>query len=116
MLKFDVHPLLKLKGAKTTAAYLRDFGVTENKAKHLINKNVKFIAISDIEKLCRIFNCTPNDLFTFEEPASKPLPQNSALRQLVRTPLPSLPELVSDLSAEQASALVNKIIEFKNQK
>jgi DNA-binding Xre family transcriptional regulator len=114
MLKFDVHPLLKLKGAKTSAAYLSNLGITKSKSQHLVKKDLKTISISDIEKLCYIFNCTPNDLFTFEESAAKPLPQNSALKKLVRTH-PSIPELISGLSVEQASELINKLAEIKNQ-
>ena len=116
MLKFDVHPLLKLKGAKTSAAFLQNLGITKNKSQHLVSENVKLISISDIEYLCQIFNCTPNDLFTFEESAAKPLPPNSALKKLIRTPIPSIPELVKDLSFEQASELMNKLAEIKNQK
>ncbi len=116
MLKFDVHPLLKLKGAKTSAAYLSNLGITKSKSQHLVKKDLKTISIADIEHLCYIFNCTPNDLFTFEESAAKPLPQNSALKKLVRTPIPSIPELINDLSVEQASELMNKLVEIKNKK
>jgi len=97
-------------------AFLYKRGITRNKSHHLINKNVKLISISDIEHLCLIFNCTPNELFTFEESKEKPLPENHALKQLIRSPLPSVPELVKDLSISQATDLINKLIEIKNQK
>ena len=116
MLKFDVHPLLKLKGAKTKAAYLKTFGVTKNKSQHLVKNDLKFISIKDIEKLCSIFNCTPNDLFTISESDANSLPPNSALKKLVRTPIFSMPELVSDLSVEQAAELMHKIRDIINQK
>jgi len=116
MLKFDINPLLSLKGATSKMAYLYNRGITRNKSYHLIGKNVKSISISDIESLCKIFNCTPNDLFTFEESESNPLPDGSALKQLIRTPLPSLPDLVKDLSVEQATELLTQLQQLKNQK
>jgi DNA-binding Xre family transcriptional regulator len=115
MLKLDIHPLLALKGATKKLAYLYNRGLSEGRAKHLISKNIKTISIADIEKLCLIFNCTPNDLFIYEESVSNPLPQNSALKKIVRTPIPSMPELVKDLSIEQTTELMNRIIQFKKE-
>jgi DNA-binding Xre family transcriptional regulator len=116
MLKFDIHPLLKLKGATKLMAYLYNRGLSVGRAHHLISKNVKTIAISDIEKLCHIFNCTPNDLFTFEESAAAPLAPNSALKKLIRVSPPSVTELVGDLSLEEANELLFKMAELKKQK
>lgn len=116
MLKFDIQTLLKLSGATRKMAFLHNRGITRSKAQHLIKKDVKRITISDIEKLCRIFNCTPNELFTFEESSDKPLPPESALKQLVREPIPTIPEILSGLSAKKSAELINKLIEIKNQK
>jgi hypothetical protein len=65
--------------------------------------------------LCNAFNCTPNDLFTYTESVENPLPENSVLKSLIREPLPTLRELVSDLSAEQAADLIEKIKALKSQ-
>lgn len=116
MLKFDLTPLLKLHGAKTAAAHIWNCGFSRNKSRHLTSNNLKLISISDIEKLCYIFNCTPNDLFYYEEAAGKPLPQNSALRNLLREHIPSVPELVKGLSAEDAKELMKKFADIRNQK
>lgn len=116
MLKFDVKPLLKVKGATKLMAYLYNRGFSRSKAQHVIKTNVKQISISDIEHLCHIFNCTPNDLFVFEESTAKPLQPNSALKQLVRTPLPTVHDLIGDLSLSEATELINKMAEIKNQK
>ncbi len=113
MLKFDVHPLLKLKGAKTKAPFLQSRGFSKSKSQHLVKKDVKQIYISDIDKLCRIFNCTPNDLFTFEESAANPLPENSALKKLVRSSELNIQDLISGLSVEDAKNLINKFVELK---
>ena len=116
MLKFDIQPLLKYKGEKNPALYLKKNGFSKTTSYHLAGKNVKQLSVTDIRRLCTLFNCTPNDLFTYVESESKPLPPNSALKQLVRIPLPSIPELIGDLSPAQTTELMNKLIEIKNQK
>ncbi len=113
MLKFDILPLLKLKGAKSKAAFLQSRGLSKGKAQHVVKKDVKQIFISDIEKLCRIFNCTPNDLFAFEESTANPLPENSALKKLIRPSAINMHDLVSDLSVEDANKLISKFAELK---
>jgi len=115
MLKFDILPLLKFKGEKSPALYLKKNGFSKTTSHHFVGKNVKRLTVTDIRRLCNLFNCTPNDLFTYTESESKPLPPNSAMKQLVRTPLPSFTELVDDLTALQAKELMNKLIEIKNQ-
>lgn len=116
MLKYDITPLLKLHGAKNLGAHLWNCGFSRGKSRHLVSKNLKQIFVSDIEKLCYIFNCTPNDLFHYEEAAGKPLPSNSALKKLVREHIPTIPELVTGLSAEEAKELMIKFAEIRNQK
>jgi hypothetical protein len=115
MLKFDILPLLKYKGEQNPVLYLRKNGFSETTSYHLTGKNVKRLTITNIRKLCNLFNCTPNDLFTYEESEAKPLPPTSAQKQLVRNPIPSFSELVGDLTALQAKELLNKLIEIKNQ-
>jgi DNA-binding Xre family transcriptional regulator len=115
MLKFDILPLLRFKGDKNPALYLKRNGFSKTTSYHLTGKDVKRLTITDIRRLCNLFNCTPNDLFTYVESESKPLPPNSAMKQLVRKPLPSIPELIGDLSPAQTNELMNKIMEMKNQ-
>lgn len=117
MLKFDILPLLKFKGGKTPALYLQKNGFSRTTSYRFAGmKSVKRLTITDIRKLCNLFNCTPNDLFTYVESESKPLPPGSPMKQLVRQPVPSIPELLGDLSASQTTELINKLMEFKNQK
>ena len=106
---------MKLKGENKSANFLLNNGFSRSKAFHLIGKDVKIISLSDVRKLCNVFNCTPNDLFTISESEAASLPPNSALKKLVRMPVYSMPELVGDLSVEQATELMNKIREMKNQ-
>jgi len=116
MLKFDILPLLKFKGGKTPALFLQKNGFSRTTSYRFAGKkSVKRLTITDIRRLCNLFNCTPNDLFTYVESESKPLPANSPMKQLVRKPLPSIPELIGDLTPAQTNELMNKIMEIKNQ-
>jgi DNA-binding Xre family transcriptional regulator len=115
MFRFDIQHLLKLKGGKTPAAFLRQNGFSRTSSFHLSGKNVKRLTVNDIKKLCNLFNCTPNDLFLYEESGSKPIPPNSSMRKLIRTPFLTMPEIVDDISLDQAKELMEKIREMKKQ-
>jgi hypothetical protein len=116
MLKFNVHPLLKLNGAKTAGSYLYERGISLGRARHVVKKDVKVVAVSTIEQLCHLFNCTPNELFVYDESEGKPLAENSALRKLIPSVVPTIPELFAGLSAEEAKGIMNKIAEMKREK
>lgn len=116
MLKFDILHLLKFRGGKTPALYLQKNGFSRTSSYHLTGKNVKRLNITDFRKLCNLLNCTPNDLFTYTESEIKPLPPDSPMKQLVRQPIPSIPELVGDLTPLQTAELMAKLLEIKNQK
>lgn len=115
MLKFDIEHLLKLKGGKTHTSFLRQNGFSRTSSFHLTSNKVKRLNVSDIRKLCKLFNCTPSDLFSISQSDADALPTNSAIRKLVRTPVLSMAEVLSDLSVEQANELMDKIRELKKQ-
>jgi DNA-binding Xre family transcriptional regulator len=87
MLKLNIKKHCLLRNHSDAAAYLRHFGFTQWRAFKLTGDKVTSIPFSDIEKLCIVFRCTPNDLFewtpndakdnTADHPLTPLRPENS---------------------------------------
>jgi len=64
MLKLNIKKLLK-NNNKTIYWLHKELGISYIGTKKLVNGKVEIINFEDIEKLCTLFSCTPNELFTF---------------------------------------------------
>lgn len=61
MLKIDIEPLLKEKG-KTKYWLWKQTGLTYTNFDNLIKNRTSSIRYANLEKLCDILECTPNDI------------------------------------------------------
>lgn len=66
MIKLKVVELLE-KNGKTKYWLYKQMGMSYQNFNKMINNQTKSIRYENIEALCDIFNCTPNDLFEFTE-------------------------------------------------
>lgn len=66
MLKLRVVELLE-KENKTKYWLYKQLGMSYQNFSKMINNETKSIRYENIETLCLIFNCTPNELFEFTE-------------------------------------------------
>ena len=62
MIKLDVLNLLEKKG-KTKYWLYKQLGMSYQNFSRMINNETKSIQYENIDALCQIFNCTPNELF-----------------------------------------------------
>lgn len=62
MLKIDIERLLKEKG-KSKYWLWKQTGLTYTNFDNLIKNRTKSIRYENLEKICEILECTPNDLF-----------------------------------------------------
>ena len=70
MLKINVLEILKKKG-KTKYWLFVQMGMTYTNFNNLIMNKTKAIKYENIEKLCRILECEPNDLFVIVDEEDK---------------------------------------------
>jgi len=70
MLKIDVERLLKEKG-KTKYWLWKKTNLTYTNFDNLIKNRTKSIRYANLEKLCEVLECTPNDLFVKVEEDKK---------------------------------------------
>ncbi|MBQ8182847.1 MAG: helix-turn-helix transcriptional regulator [Clostridia bacterium] len=66
MIKLRVKNLLK-ENNKTKYWLYKQMGMSYQNFSKMINNETKSIRYENIETLCLIFNCTPNELFEFTE-------------------------------------------------
>lgn len=66
MLKLRVSEILREKG-KTNYWLYKQMGMSYQNFTKMLNNQTKSIQYSNIEALCVILECQPNDLFKFED-------------------------------------------------
>mgnify|MGYP000575339693 FL=1 len=66
MVKLNVLELLKKQG-RTKYWLYKQLGMSYQNFNRMVNNETKSIRYENIEALCQIFECTPNDLFRFTE-------------------------------------------------
>lgn len=66
MIKMNVQNLLNEKG-KTRYWLVKEMQTTYKTVNKLCDNTLTGLQLDTIEKLCNIFDCTPNDLFIFED-------------------------------------------------
>lgn len=66
MLKLRVIELLEQNGKSKYWLY-KQLGMSYQNFSKMINNETKSIRYENIETLCLLFNCTPNELFEFSE-------------------------------------------------
>ena len=66
MIKLDVLNLLK-KNNKSKYWLYKQLGMSYQNFNKMINNETKSIRYENIETLCLLFDCTPNDLFKITE-------------------------------------------------
>ncbi len=111
----NIGHLCALKNIDRPLTFLRSHGFTHNTATQLISNQVKEINLAYIEKLCIIFNCTPNDLFDYKP--TQPLGDNNhnPLTTLIKTQVPvNFNELVRNLPLDKLKEIEEEIRKRKS--
>ena len=62
MLNFNFSRIFKARGVDKPFSYLVKVGYSDNFATRIVNNRIRRLDIEDVEKLCELFHCTPNDL------------------------------------------------------
>jgi len=61
MIKFNFTRVFRARGIDKPFSYLVSIGYSANYATRIVNSRIKTLNIKDIEKLCTMLQCTPND-------------------------------------------------------
>ena len=83
-MKFDLRRVAQKKGWTNVTEALVKGGIEKQKAWRMGTGRMKKWDVKDIEKVCDIFQCTPNDLFVMKADAGKVYPPEHHLYELLR--------------------------------
>lgn len=75
MLTFNFSRIFKARGIDKPFSYLVKVGYSDNFATRVVNNRIKRLNLDDLEKLCELLQCTPNDLLEWI-PESKDVSNN----------------------------------------
>ncbi len=86
MIYLDLPRICKEKGIESLSRYLVKHGFPYHTTGRLVRINQQRLSFELMERLCKAFYCTPNDLLTIDSSADE-LPETHPLRLLRRTEL-----------------------------
>ena len=86
MLYLDLPRVCSEKGIESLSRYLSKHGFPYYTAGRLVRIDQQRISLDLMERLCKVFYCTPNDLLTVDGSADE-LPDGHPLKSLRRTEL-----------------------------
>jgi len=114
MLSFNLLPVLQSRGITNPFTFLMKAGLSRHAANKYRTSATRMLSLSDLEIICRTFNCDPADLLFYEPDAAHPLPENHSLAKLQRktTPIP-LEHLLRGLTFKEAEQLKTKMLSEK---
>jgi DNA-binding Xre family transcriptional regulator len=115
MLKLNLTRIFTMRGIEKPYAFLAKRGFHRSVAAHLANNRAKNIKLKHLEVLCRMLNCTPNDLFEFK-PDKTDLPgEQLPLRSLERTkPVSELSKIVKQIPLDKMESFGELVEQFKD--
>lgn len=114
MLYFNIKRVLDLRGIDKPYAFLVKNGFVSQTATNIINNRIARITPAQMEKLCFLLHCTPNDLFDWRAGADAVVSENHPLRTLVKEKnAPSISQMVKDVPVGKLGELEAIINELK---
>lgn len=83
MITINVSAVLNEREVKNHASYLHQNGFTWHTASRMLSKNTKGITFKNLERLCTVLHCTPNDVLVWNADNGAKPDSSQPLHQLV---------------------------------
>lgn len=87
MLYFDFARILEIKAIKRPFSHLLSLGYSSGYAAKITKNRISEINLDRLEKFCRDFNCTPNDVIGFKPNKNDTIPADHALNTIIKKEL-----------------------------
>lgn len=106
MITFNFGRLFKARGIERPFTYLVKAGYSDNFATRVVNSNINKMNLRDVEKLCELLLCTPNDLLEWIPTAKNDKVETHPLVSLRRTgTISQLNQLLNAVPLNQLGAI-----------
>jgi DNA-binding Xre family transcriptional regulator len=111
MIRLDVNRLLKMRGAKSGNMWLVKRGLTYREASRLTSGAAKTLHMKLLKKLCKAFECTPNELFAYEAEGGQFLAYLNPLKRAEVVLSPQ--EMLQNLTQAEVERLMKEMKELR---
>lgn len=115
MLKFNFPRIFKARGINRPARFLINHGYSASFATRLANDQTSRLNVTDVEKLCLILNCTPNDFFDWIPDTNDSSLENHPLNELKRSDEILLARLINEIPMDRL-ADIEKLVKKELEK
>ena len=116
MLIFNLTRIMILRNIDQRFGFLVNRGFHRTIANNLANDRVANIKIKHLERLCRLLNCTPNDLFEWQPETDKPLSESHALNSLKREKSTSrISQIIKEIPVEKLDKIESLLNQLKDE-
>jgi len=83
MIRYDIERVILLRGHSKPLDFLQENGFPYHVCLYML-KSPKSVRFEQIEKLCRVLKCTPNDLLEWVPDSKHPIETDHPLNKLYR--------------------------------
>ncbi len=115
MLTFNFTRIFKARGIDKPFSYLVKKGYSDNFATRIVNNRIAKLNLKDVELLCEMLHCTPNDLLEWIPSTAESTNENHPLISLKRTvKVIQLTQILNSIPLERLAeieAMIKKQIE-----
>lgn len=84
MLKYSFDRVFKARGIDRPFSYLKRVGFSDNMAVNINRNKVARLHVKDMEQLCLLLHCTPNDFMVWEPENGEKVEDNHPLHKIRR--------------------------------
>lgn len=113
MLYFNYKRLFELRGIKNPFKYLMENGFSRAKAYKITSSYPTSMKLDNIDKMCTLFSCTPNDILTWVPNKDSQIPENHPLQKLKKVEVLNFTSITKDVPVSQIPELLKSLQEAK---
>lgn len=107
MLRYNFNRIFKARGIDKPFAFLHRAGFSQNFASKINQNKPITIRLNEMEKLCIVLNCTPNDFYEWTPDNNSNVPKDHLIHNIKK------PDKIVDITKTLSSIPIKKLDEIE---